>query len=777
MASQERQALSILCAHKRIKGSEGHVMPISESDAAANDLKEAKSRFWALMAPVGATTHHFKHHERHLIQQTVNRALARPLLEGSSILIGGVPSIHFRLPDAIDPLTIDVAKLGVMPFGWDGVFGQSLTFTLFTKQHGFLSKAVVYPDDPAFAALKTGKLTGSLVKGTRLCDHFGIDYTSTTEKLSQYNTVYDYVQCTQLVYPDKDAHFWEIQRQLTAQTSLLTAQDHLSIGWIDHFRTAIFQAASELSNVKDFTVPPFDSARVSPAVALLLASFHEQNLQLHSLITRMVAGFDADASYFGRLLKELWPLFSVDEGMPLTGVCDRALLCALASPSITACGRQLTWLDIPSGRIQQTAIEPANFPEGFRPENYWQQLPFVHRFNWGYLIDGKDTPIDLSELTITNGNYPTADNVIEVEASAAALLAEAVSSKKWTIPPRAVIDLTFGPFSYLEVSEIAEEVHFVCRTAEGHFAIIWLDPSANRCSFIGIAHPMQWYLDKSNEQALSVGAAVKLLLAAIVRDFWVVEEREKVFATRRGEQSIRRKDRGDEPCIVYLPRMRYVGHADTQRCESELDHYERRAHFVRPHLRKADHPSDHQLFLAKRFGFEVPVGYTFVRSHERGRNERQVVYRSRSALQSLYTVVDVPSNTASNWFQFERDVYSLMKALGFTVEHVAASRRGDQGIDVYAKKGRDLEEVNWIIQCKCKAPTNKVGPHVIRELIGVLHAYPFGTKGMVITTSAFTKGAKNLASTNAIRLINGEEFVQLVEGQQSGQPLADSEPP
>jgi restriction endonuclease Mrr len=160
----------------------------------------------------------------------------------------------------------------------------------------------------------------------------------------------------------------------------------------------------------------------------------------------------------------------------------------------------------------------------------------------------------------------------------------------------------------------------------------------------------------------------------------------------------------------------------------------------------------------------LPVGYTFVRPHERGKKHRDIIYRSRSALRSLYTVTSEAAQGAakSSWFQFERDVHSLMAALGFTVEHVAASRTGDKGVDIIATKGSDFDQVYWFIQCKCYAPTHKVDPGKIREMKGVLSDQPHGTRGMIVTTSTFTSGAINEARGADIRLVDGREFVQLI---------------
>jgi hypothetical protein len=170
------------------------------------------------------------------------------------------------------------------------------------------------------------------------------------------------------------------------------------------------------------------------------------------------------------------------------------------------------------------------------------------------------------------------------------------------------------------------------------------------------------------------------------------------------------------------------------------------------------------LILAKRYGFDVPEGFTFVRPHERGKVQRDVVYRSRSALQSLYTVAGESQGHpgTARWFQFERDVRDLMEALGFLVEHVAASRHGDNGVDIYATKGEDFDRVNWVIQCKCYHPQRKVGPSTIRDLEGALTDYPRGTRGMVVATCRFSSGARERAAGADIRLVDGEEFAQWI---------------
>ena len=72
----------------------------------------------------------------------------------------------------------------------------------------------------------------------------------------------------------------------------------------------------------------------------------------------------------------------------------------------------------------------------------------------------------------------------------------------------------------------------------------------------------------------SIYAALKLLLAAVVRDFWVVEERELVFAAKSSKRlaGVREQKTEDgSPRIVYLPRIHYKEKPTPDNCAESLD--------------------------------------------------------------------------------------------------------------------------------------------------------------------------------------------------------------
>jgi len=92
------------------------------------------------------------------------------------------------------------------------------------------------------------------------------------------------------------------------------------------------------------------------------------------------------------------------------------------------------------------------------------------------------------------------------------------------------------------------------------------------------------------------------------------------------------------------------------------------------------------------------------------------------------------------------------------VEHLAASRIGDGGVDIQASKGTD----NLLVQCKYWHAQN-VGPNVIREMLGTLQTFPQGAKGVIVTSSELTPAAKELAIEHGIQFIERVNFAQGIQ--------------
>lgn len=695
------------------------------------------------------------------LRAAVLRAVKNAPRFSGAALQGDPPVLCIEAPTRTQRADLS-ADLMVVPYGWDASFGGVLTITAITKAAGWLGRVVVHPTDKVFGDLKNGRITLAIVADGKLVDAFVVDLASSALNYEeQWLRVRDHVP---VLDDPRSAALETIHSQRMVLEKRLLPEDRLALGWVKRYRDAVSHLAWTLSEAPADVV-----ARAEARLVDEKGSFAERLLRIiveRGTTVPALAGWirslraENEEEFVGFVMasREIHSALHAVGGdhTPLCQLHARLIDVELLSPDSTANGQKLRWLSKSSARFESLTLEPRAFPQGVDPEVYWARLNVPLAWNWGTLVSSRDVHADLTVNSKLWSNLPRAEHPDESDAAADALLSEAVTSKKWTVPPGAEIELPVGPFVRMTAWEIDDEVFFVLRTDTGEFAVASLEPAKSYFGFSG-------EFGVAPEEATLIDAALKLLLSAVVRDFFVVEEREKVFAHKQASK-LRVRKGGDEegPRIVYLPRVRYTN-ATVARGRTELGQVERSRHDVGPHLRKAAHASDHQLWLARTYGFSVPQGHTFVRPHHRGERAREVIYRSRSALSALYEAVPTPAGAQSGpapWFQFERDVAQLLSSLGFAVEHVAAGRRGDGGVDVYATKGDDLETVRWVIQCKRYQLSRPVGPHVVRELVGTLAEYPRGTRGMIVTTSSFSADAQASAERADVRLMAGAEFAE-----------------
>ncbi len=100
---------------------------------------------------------------------------------------------------------------------------------------------------------------------------------------------------------------------------------------------------------------------------------------------------------------------------------------------------------------------------------------------------------------------------------------------------------------------------------------------------------------------------------------------------------------------------------------------------------------------------------------------------------------------------FESLVASSLRRRGFQVEHVGG--KGDEGLDVVARRGKDLVAV----QCKRYNGT-RVTPAAVREFLGALVPLN-GARGVFITTSTFSSAARDYARAQKVELVDEETLL------------------
>ena len=110
--------------------------------------------------------------------------------------------------------------------------------------------------------------------------------------------------------------------------------------------------------------------------------------------------------------------------------------------------------------------------------------------------------------------------------------------------------------------------------------------------------------------------------------------------------------------------------------------------------------------------------------------------------------------------EFEEFTAELLGKLGFSAIQLT-SRSGDGGRDVVATIVVNEIPIIMGFECKQYNESNKIGPDILRALLGsVAHGPTKASKGVLVTTSSFTAGARTFMAAEA--LIDGKDFNGLV---------------
>ncbi len=110
-------------------------------------------------------------------------------------------------------------------------------------------------------------------------------------------------------------------------------------------------------------------------------------------------------------------------------------------------------------------------------------------------------------------------------------------------------------------------------------------------------------------------------------------------------------------------------------------------------------------------------------------------------------------------YEFEKLTGELFAKLGF--ESVVTQQVADGGVDVVAINNGVIFRGKYLIQCKRYNPKNKVSLPALHAFVGRVSAER-GARGIFVTSSSFTRRAKEFAESNGINLIDGAELEKLI---------------
>ena len=111
--------------------------------------------------------------------------------------------------------------------------------------------------------------------------------------------------------------------------------------------------------------------------------------------------------------------------------------------------------------------------------------------------------------------------------------------------------------------------------------------------------------------------------------------------------------------------------------------------------------------------------------------------------------------------EFEEFTAELLRQVGFD-NVLLTPRSGDGGRDVVAARQVNGIPLLFAFECKRYAENNKIGPALLRGLLGtVTHGATKANIGVLVTTSTFTRASREFIVSEA--LIDGKDFHDIVE--------------
>ena len=277
----------------------------------------------------------------------------------------------------------------------------------------------------------------------------------------------------------------------------------------------------------------------------------------------------------------------------------------------------------------------------------------------------------------------------------------------------------------------------------------------------------------SDAETVKSSKLLYLKLAACIRDWKVLIERDSTMMVR-SRPMVPNGVKTDKTRWIYLPRVKYNRPNTPKQKQREKVFFndsrkfagERRQHYRK--LRNGMKPSKAAMLLAAAKNFYVPEGRTYVKQTKWGkikRSKREIKYRNTS-LNNIFFAPDLQIKKAIEINQltpgrFEEKMDDYVTSLGWEVQE---RTNYDGGIDIRAERLKPKSDRMQKLLVQCKHPyvsMKPIGPEVIRELMGSEIVEDNNSENvlMVITSSKFTPGAREIANKHKVILIDGDDLL------------------
>lgn len=138
-----------------------------------------------------------------------------------------------------------------------------------------------------------------------------------------------------------------------------------------------------------------------------------------------------------------------------------------------------------------------------------------------------------------------------------------------------------------------------------------------------------------------------------------------------------------------------------------------------------------------------------------GQYKERLENNSKSCESEILTITDLLKKYADCPQEFEEFCAELFRKMGYNAKTTA--KTNDGGYDLWMEKNG----VTYIVECKLYT-SDIVGRPLIQKLVGA-NATQKADMMVFITTSGFSKPAKEYAVEQKIWLINGEELQRMID--------------
>ncbi|GAB7090262.1 hypothetical protein JCM18237_05330 [Halorubrum luteum] len=145
-----------------------------------------------------------------------------------------------------------------------------------------------------------------------------------------------------------------------------------------------------------------------------------------------------------------------------------------------------------------------------------------------------------------------------------------------------------------------------------------------------------------------------------------------------------------------------------------------------------------------------------------------------SAFPADGTTIDDPAQLKSvlqqmDAYDFEHFVADIWERLGWKTE--VSAEAADKGVDVIARKQRPYEQTT-LIQAKRYGPNTTVGSPEVQQYASLKNQYSGVDKVVIVTTNEFTGQARELADRLNVKLVNGDDLIELLNDAEAADLVA-----